>query len=70
MPQRPPTAHEGARAWILVSQLGLTICAPIVAAVWAAVYFEVGGVAFVGLVLLGILVGGYGAYRVVSPYLS
>ncbi len=58
------------RAWVLVSQLGLTMVLPLVAGVWLGSVVDrhtgAGGLITVGGILLGLAVGITGVYQILK----
>jgi ATP synthase protein I len=61
------------RAWVLVSQLGLTMVLPLVAGVWLGSFLDrwagTGGLITVGGILLGLVVGITGVYQILKKEL-
>lgn len=69
-PPKPGKNREGLQAVALVGQLGAVISLPIVLGALAGAYLDRGPLVLVTLIILGVIAGMVGAYRIVKPYLD
>lgn len=69
-PSKPENDREGLHAVVLVGQLGATISLPVAFGALAGAYLDLGPFVLVALIILGVVVGIGGAYRIVKPYLE
>ncbi len=66
----PSSKRPQPPAWALAGELGFVFCTPVIAAVLAGVYFDVGSVVMIVLVLAGVAVGAVAAYFRIAPYIN
>lgn len=69
-PSKPEKDREGLQAVVLVGQLGAAVSLPIALGALAGAYLDRGPLVLVALILLGVVAGIVGAYRIVKPYLE